>query len=965
MKNKKYTSSQIKRACGFLIAIFSIIIFVSAFSKTTWGISFLFVYLFGLMSYWIFLPLVTFIGFMILFSGAKAKKILTWRILLGSEILLIGISFIFAYISASYYRDNSLSLIDMYGTFDSGLMGQFASMNGIFDLNNGGGIILTLLASLLNNAGDALTITLAVITILTGLFILFYPYIMRLIHTISMKISVSKAKKESDANLKRQEEEKRLALEKYIQENEPLENDEKMFETPALSYEVEPEELKEEIPSRTSIYHSNNVSEVSPVPQEIEPDSSFNENIIVQPQILDNGMHEAIFEPNDNAKVEPGKPIIKQEVKKEVQKPVDIQPEVKKPEYMPDFGEVILESDKEEQLHNIEKPQEKVANIPPIVEKEPLYEEKEENNDTFQEEQYADVKESNFQEENSIQSEPQPSFDEIVEKEPEETLVEEEEEAYETIEEEPIVQEPVKEPEEEKTPGAKYGARPAKERPSYEFPPLDLLKEYPVDPAAENQNKLLCQQRMELINQTLDNFHAGAHAISYTIGPSVTRYDIQVDAGVTVSSINKYVTDISARLGGLNARYEEIILGKTTSGLEIPNEKSTMVSFKDVISHLPQDPSKNMYIPFGVDISGNYISADLTAFPHMLVGGTSGSGKSVFAHGIIASLIMRNRPEDLKLVLVDPKRVEMTKYENIPHLLCPIIKEPSQAKVCLDKLIDVMEQRLVLFEFAGVRNIRDYNEKYCPKAGTEPIPFIVVFIDEYADLSDTCKNIGESVVRIAQKARAVGIHLIVATQRPSVNVITGVIKANLDTRVSLRVKTAQDSMTILTKAGAERLNGYGDMLVDCPKVSHGTFVRCQGCFIEDEELMAITDFIKAQQTVKYDPNFTDLSDHSNDSKIAEQNEKIERAAQREKEKGDLYETIKADIMLQEYTSISKIQRTYGVGFPRAGKIFQQLQKDGIVGVPDSQSSAKGARVLIHDPSMLSNGNERFQGDNDA
>lgn len=957
MKNKKYTSTQIKRACGFSLVLLSFIFFVSAFTKTTWGIAFLFVYLFGLVAYWVFLPLTAFSGLMILFGGKNAKKVLTWKVLLGTLILLIGISFIFAYVSASYYRDNSLSLSDLYGTFDSGLKGEFAQMKGIFDLQDGGGILLILLATLIDFAGDALTITIAIIIILLGLFLLFYPLIMRAIHSVSTKIAVSKAKKESEASLRHEEEQKRLALEEYIKANEPLEIDEEMSETPALSYQVEPEEAEDEIPSRSSMYHSNNVSEVSPVPQEMEPDSNFSENIIVQPEILDNGMREAVFEPSPCQPVKETKTIIKQEIKKEDPKPILQEKKIEKQDYKPDFGEIVLDEGKEDT--NEKKTTAPLVNEP--IENESRKEEETAIKETF-EEKPNQIEEDEFVYQDETQEEAQKTAEYI----PEEESFEEEQEQF--HEEEPI-QEQIKEEKEEEEepsiPAAKYGAKPAIVRPPYEFPPIDLLKDYPIDPAVENQNKLLCQQRMDLINQTLDNFNSGAHAISYTIGPSVTRYDIEVEPGVTVGSVNKYVTDISARLGGLNARYQEIIMGKTTSGLEIPNEKSTTVSFKDVLNHMPQGPDKNMYIPFGVDISGNYISADLTAFPHMLVGGTSGSGKSVFAHGIIASLIMRNRPEDLKLVLVDPKRVEMVKYENIPHLLCPIIKEPSQAKVCLDKLIDVMEQRLVLFEFAGVRNIRDYNEKYCPKAGSEPIPFIVVFIDEYADLSDTCKNIGESVVRIAQKARAVGIHLIVATQRPSVNVITGVIKANLDTRVALRVKAAQDSITILTKSGAERLNGWGDMLVDCPKVSHGTLVRCQGCFIQDEELEAVTDFIRAQQSVRYDPNFTDLSDHSNDEKIAEQNDKIERAAQREKEKGDLYETIKSDVMLQEYTSISRIQRTYGVGFPRAGKIFAQLQKEGIVGKADSQSSAKGAKVLIHDPSMLSNGNEKMLGDNDA
>ncbi len=265
-----------------------------------------------------------------------------------------------------------------------------------------------------------------------------------------------------------------------------------------------------------------------------------------------------------------------------------------------------------------------------------------------------------------------------------------------------------------------------------------------------------------------------------------------------------------------------------------------------------------------------------------------------------------------------------------------------------------MERRFTVFENSGVSNIRQFNKDYAPVYGVKKLPFIVVVIDEYADLVDSCKDIGESVVRIAQKARAAGIHLVIATQRPSVSVITGVIKANLPVRVALSMNTQIDSQTILGYAGAEELVGHGDMLVDCPQVARNSFTRCQGCFVDNSEIRNVVDFIKNQETVQYDPAFVDLVDHEAEAKAAAlAAPALSKSELRAMEGDDKYAMIKEDVMSQEYTSISRIQRVYGIGFPRAGKIFAQLQKEGIVSMaPDSASSSKGCRVLIHDAASL-------------
>lgn len=499
----------------------------------------------------------------------------------------------------------------------------------------------------------------------------------------------------------------------------------------------------------------------------------------------------------------------------------------------------------------------------------------------------------------------------------------------------------------------------AKELPPYTLPSIDLLKDYPSANEHKAEQIAECEARKDLINQIFDGFKAGAHVVNYTVGPSVTRYNILTDTNVTVSSINRYIQDISVRLGGVATRYEEIVMGQSYSGLEIANKITTMVSLKDTIKRLPVlSPKTNLVVPFGESISGDYIASDLSEFPHMLISGSTGSGKSVFMHGLIMSLIMRNRPEDLKLVMVDPKRVEMGCYKDIPHLLCPIIKEPSQAKVCFQKLIAEMERRYGLFDKSGVRNIREFNGEYATEHHLTKLPFIVVIVDEFADLADSCKDIGEYVVRIAQKARAAGIHLVIATQRPTVDVITGTIKANLACRVALSVASAQDSITILGQGGAEELAGHGDMLVDCSQVLRNGFIRCQGCYVDTHEINNVTNFIRSEMGPQYDSRFLDLVDHEEEeakaAEIAEANapSKAElRAAQGD----DFYEMVKETIMSREYTSISRIQREFGVGFPRAGKIFARLQSDGIVAQdPDTASSSKGCRVIKHSDASSSN-----------
>ena len=483
--------------------------------------------------------------------------------------------------------------------------------------------------------------------------------------------------------------------------------------------------------------------------------------------------------------------------------------------------------------------------------------------------------------------------------------------------------------------------------PPYSLPPESLLKEYGNDPEREAELENECEQRTEIINQTFLDLGAGAKVVGHKIGPSVTRFDVATDRDVSVSSLSKYMNDVALRLGGVSVRFSEIVPGKITSGLEVINSTSRIVSFKEVNERLPKK-DKGIIVPFGEDIDGKVLGADLTSFPHMLVAGTTGSGKSVFISSMIMAILMRYRPEQVRFVLIDPKTVSFSKIADIPHLLCPILKEPAQARNALKKLCDLMDRRYKVFEKAMVNDIDEFNRDYCEYAHVAKMPYIVVIIDEYADLNEQCKDVSSYVLRLAQKARACGIHLIVATQRPDVKVITGTIKANLPVHVALMVANTIDSQTILGCAGAEELAPHGDMLVDCPQVLRKQLARCQGCMVDPGEMRAVAGWVKQQQAQHFDPEFLNLDD---DEAVEE-----EAAAQAMPSAADLkaasdeekYQMIKTAIMAREYCSISQIQRDFSVGFTRGGKIMRRLQQEGIVAADGANpNSTKGNKVLVH------------------
>ena len=470
-------------------------------------------------------------------------------------------------------------------------------------------------------------------------------------------------------------------------------------------------------------------------------------------------------------------------------------------------------------------------------------------------------------------------------------------------------------------------------------PSTEVLNVYETSEQQE-LNRRVADERKEVINTTFNDFGVGAQVEDYTVGPSVTRFNIKYNHNVSSRSVANMVSDIQIRLSGVSARFESIVEGQATSGLEIPNASVTTVSFKDVYEALPDVKKHPLAVAFGKNIKGDVIYADFDEFPHALVAGTTGSGKSIFINSIIVSLIMRNSPDDLKMVLVDPKKVEMSRYKDMPHLLCPIITEAQEAKALMVKLCQEMESRYALFSENGCSNIREFNED-APGLGLEKLPYIMIFFDEYADMVDQCKEISMPVVSIAQKARACGIHMCIATQRPSTNVVTGVIKANLPTHVALMMASAVDSVTIIGEGGAEKLIGKGDMLVQSPLVSRVGVVRLQGCFIHRQEITRVVGYLKEHYPTHYDEKYLNLAQEAEQSanEYANTTEFKEAAGNSEEER---YQAIKEWVLTQEFMSISRIQRECAVGFNRAGRFFLRLQAEGVVG--NETEGNKGCRV---------------------
>lgn len=474
----------------------------------------------------------------------------------------------------------------------------------------------------------------------------------------------------------------------------------------------------------------------------------------------------------------------------------------------------------------------------------------------------------------------------------------------------------------------------------YRLPKFDLLTPTPKN--KKNSEEPFIKENQIKLEKVLNDFDIKGKVVEIHIGPAVTEYEIIVPSGTKVSRIVGINKEIALAMAAKEVRIQAPIPGKNTIGIEIPNREISSVGFREVLEATWQNNGANkILVALGKDIMGTSILADLSKMPHLLVAGSTGSGKSVCINTIICSILMRYKPDEVKLVLVDPKKVELTNYNGIPHLLCPVVSDPKKASVVLQKVVSEMEKRYDIFAEKEVKNIAGYNDliekerKKNPDINTTRMPYIVVIIDELADLMLVAsKEVQDSIMRITQMARAAGIHLIVATQRPSTDIITGVIKNNIPSRIAFSVSSAIDSRTILDASGAESLLGKGDMLYLPMGESHTT--RIQGCFISDNEISKLIEYCKAQTQVKYNEEFTNQeSPHTSSS----------GSSNSDTDGGDdpMYNEVVEFAIETGKISASLIQRRFRFGYNRAARMIDLLESRGIVG---PQNGSKPREVLV-------------------
>ena len=466
--------------------------------------------------------------------------------------------------------------------------------------------------------------------------------------------------------------------------------------------------------------------------------------------------------------------------------------------------------------------------------------------------------------------------------------------------------------------------------PEYNYPPIDLLASGESEDVSRHARKDM--EKAQLLTETLESFGISARLTGIAHGPAVTRFELQPAPGIKVSRITSLSDDIALNLAAMSVRIEAPIPGKAAVGVEIPNDKVEMVRLRDVLEsqEARKHPSR-IAVGLGKDNSGRYIVADIAKMPHVLIAGQTGSGKSVCINAIIASILFRASPEEVRLILIDPKVVELSIYNDIPHLVCPVVTDPKKAASALDWAVAEMTKRYKMFAEKGVRDIKGYNKSL--SEGEKAMPQMVIIIDELADLMMVSPGeVEDSICRIAQLARACGMHLVIATQRPSVNVITGIIKANIPTRIAFSVASQVDSRTMIDHGGAEKLLGNGDMLF---VPNGGKSMRVQGAWVSDDEVHAIVSYIKQSGEAVYDP---DMLEH------------LENATRSDAEKEDfaseydpkLPEAV--DIVLElGQASISMLQRRMRIGYARAGRIIDEMAQRGIVSEADG---AKPREVLV-------------------
>ncbi|VPF98199.1 DNA translocase, cell division protein [Streptococcus pneumoniae] len=472
----------------------------------------------------------------------------------------------------------------------------------------------------------------------------------------------------------------------------------------------------------------------------------------------------------------------------------------------------------------------------------------------------------------------------------------------------------------------------AKEALEYKLPSLQLFA--PDKPKDQSKEKKIVRENIKILEATFASFGIKVTVERAEIGPSVTKYEVKPAVGVRVNRISNLSDDLALALAAKDVRIEAPIPGKSLIGIEVPNSDITTVSFRELWEQSQTKAENFLEIPLGKAVNGTARAFDLSKMPHLLVAGSTGSGKSVAVNGIIASILMKARPDQVKFMMVDPKMVELSVYNDIPHLLIPVVTNPRKASKALQKVVDEMENRYELFAKVGVRNIAGFNAKVEEfNAQSEykqiPLPLIVVIVDELADLMMVAsKEVEDAIIRLGQKARAAGIHMILATQRPSVDVISGLIKANVPSRVAFAVSSGTDSRTILDENGAEKLLGRGDMLFKPIDENHP--VRLQGSFISDDDVERIVNFIKAQADADYDESFDPGEVSENEGEFSDGDAG-----------GDpLFEEAKSLVIETQKASASMIQRRLSVGFNRATRLMEELEMAGVIGPAEGTKPRK-------------------------
>ena len=478
------------------------------------------------------------------------------------------------------------------------------------------------------------------------------------------------------------------------------------------------------------------------------------------------------------------------------------------------------------------------------------------------------------------------------------------------------------------------------ENKGYVYPPITLLTKPSRDKSKDNQESI--KKNVPILIQVLKDFGIEGRIIAANIGPSVTQYELEIKAGTKVSKLLGIHREIALALAAKEVRIEAPIPGKSTIGIEIPNKSISTVVVREILERVPKSlDSSKLLVTLGKSIDNNPVWCEINKTPHLLVAGSTGSGKSVCINSIIVSILMRAKPDEVKLVLVDPKKVELSMYNGVPHLLAPVVTDPKKANIALKKIVVEMERRYDVFSESGTKNIAGYNTYVEKKNETLPegeklrkIPYIVVIIDELADLMlVAAKEVEDSIMRITQMARAAGIHLIVATQRPSTDVITGVVKANIPSRISFAVSSSIDSRTILDMTGAEKLLGKGDMLF-LPQ-GENTPIRVQGTYISEEEIASVVDHVIKQQKARYDETLL------MDEEEMHATTGLENSSDNAEE--PLYNEIVEFVVTQGKASASLLQRRFRLGYNRAARVIDLLEERGIIG---PNNGSKPREVLV-------------------